>query len=213
MNTFPILLLYQENDSAVEEVGEDNVEGESELPAANKQNQTDKLNDRKKDGNVSEVEKEEETSDPPGYVVKEDKNVSENIDNQVVSHKGRNSKKADKSKREFKSKRKSKVSGLESVSAITEYHKPVSYDLGKGKMYRFRNSHSELSYKKCIFKNFTKIIGEHMSRSFFFNKVAGFTKFLKTPILQSTCKRLLLQVYMLIPFKNISISVKPQYPD
>lgn len=147
MNTFPILLLYQENDSAAEEVGENKVERESELPAANKLNQTEKLIDIKKDGNVSKVDNEEEISNQPGYAVKEDKKLSENIDNQEVPHKGRNSKKAVKLKREFKSKRKLKVSSLESVSAITEYHKPVSYGLGKGKIYRSRSSYPELSCK------------------------------------------------------------------
>ena len=144
--------MYQENDSAAEEVGENKVEGESELPAANKLNQTDKLIVIKKDGNVSKVDDEEEISNQSGYSVKEDKKVSENIDNQELPHEGRNSKKAAKLKREFKSKRKSKMSGFESVSAITEYHKPVSYDLGKGKIYRSRSSHPELSYKKVFLK-------------------------------------------------------------
>ena len=66
-------------------------------------------------------------------------------------------------------------------------------------------------YKKSVLRNFTKFTGKHLCQSFFFNKVAGlrpatllkkrlwhrcfpvnFVKFLRTPFLQNTSGRLLL---------------------
>ena len=64
-----------------------------------------------------------------------------------------------------------------------------------------RSSHRRSSTKKCAFKNFEKLTGKHLWRSFFFNNVAGlrpvkiklrhrffpvsFTKFLRTPFLHN----------------------------
>ena len=51
--------------------------------------------------------------------------------------------------------------------------------------------------KKGALKNLAKFTGKHLCQSLFFNKVAGlvnFTKFLRTPFLQNTSRRLLLQI-------------------
>ena len=69
----------------------------------------------------------------------------------------------------------------------------------------------EVLCKKSVFGNFTKFTGKHLGQSLFFNKVAGlrpttllkkrlwhrcfpvnFVKFLSTPFLQNTSRRLLL---------------------
>ena len=68
----------------------------------------------------------------------------------------------------------------------------------------------EVFYKKGVHRNFTKFTGKHLCQSIFFNKVAGhcnfikmklwhrcfpmnFAKFLRTPFLQNTSGRLLLE--------------------
>ena len=64
----------------------------------------------------------------------------------------------------------------------------------------------ELFYKKSVFENFAKSTGKHLCQSLFFNKVAAatllkerlwhrffpvnFEKFLRTPFLQNTSKKL-----------------------
>ena len=77
----------------------------------------------------------------------------------------------------------------------------------------FRSSHQRCSIRKGIPENFTKFTGKHLCQSLFFNKVAGlrpvtllnkktlaqvlfceFCEFLRTPILQNTSRRLLLDV-------------------
>ena len=74
-----------------------------------------------------------------------------------------------------------------------------------------RSSHHSCSMKKGVLRNFTKFTGNHLCQSLFFNKVAGlrpatllkkrlwhrrfpvnFVKFLRTPSLQNTSGRLLL---------------------
>ena len=74
-----------------------------------------------------------------------------------------------------------------------------------------RSSHRTSSVRKGILRNFAKFTGKHLRQSLFFNKVAGlrpatllkkrlwrrcfpvnFAKFLKTPFLQNTSGRLLL---------------------
>ena len=74
-------------------------------------------------------------------------------------------------------------------------------------------SHQRCSIKKDVLTNFTKFTGKHLCQSLFFNKVAGLrpafllkkrlwlrcfpmnsVKFLRTPFLQYTSGRLLLQV-------------------
>ena len=76
--------------------------------------------------------------------------------------------------------------------------------------FTFRSSHRRCSIKDVL-KNFTKFTGRHLCQSPFFNKVAGlrpvtllkkrlqrrcfpvnFVKFLRTPFLQNTSRRLLL---------------------
>ena len=44
----------------------------------------------------------------------------------------------------------------------------------------FRSSLPEVFYKKGAPKNFAKFTGKHLHQSLFFNKVAGFRKFLST---------------------------------
>ena len=39
--------------------------------------------------------------------------------------------------------------------------------------FSYRSNHPEVFYKKGILKNFAKILGKHLCRSLFFNKVAG----------------------------------------
>ena len=78
----------------------------------------------------------------------------------------------------------------------------------------FRYSRPEVFCKKGVLRNFVKFIGKHLRKSLCFKKVAGprpatllkksllrrcfpvnFTKFLRTPFLQSTSGRLLLQIF------------------
>ena len=75
-----------------------------------------------------------------------------------------------------------------------------------------KNRSSHQAIKKGVLRHFTKLARKHLCHSLFFNKVAGlrpaslskkrlwrkcfpvnFTKFLRTPILQNTSRRLLLQ--------------------
>ena len=75
----------------------------------------------------------------------------------------------------------------------------------------FRSSHRTCSVRKDALRNFAKFIGKHLCPSLFFNKVAGpatlltkrpwhrcfpvnFAKFLRTPFIQSTSRRLLLYI-------------------
>ena len=84
------------------------------------------------------------------------------------------------------------------------------------KHYYFRRSHLRCSVKEGVLRNFTKSTGKHLCQRFFFDKVAfltklqarpatllrkslwhrcltvNFTKFLRTPFLQNTSRRLLL---------------------
>ena len=74
-----------------------------------------------------------------------------------------------------------------------------------------RSSHQRCSTKKDVLRNFSKFTGKHLRQSLFFNKIAGlrpanllkkrlwhryfpknFAKFLRTPFLQNTFARLLL---------------------
>ena len=74
-----------------------------------------------------------------------------------------------------------------------------------------RSSHRRCSVRKCVLRNFAKFTGKHQCQSLFFNKVAGlrpatllkkrlwhrcfpvnFAKFLRSPFLQNTSGRLLL---------------------
>ena len=77
---------------------------------------------------------------------------------------------------------------------------------------RDRSSRQRCSIKKGVLRNFTKFTGKHLCQSLLFNKVAGlrpttllkrrlwrrcfpvsFVKFLRTPFLQNTSGRLLLE--------------------
>ena len=77
-----------------------------------------------------------------------------------------------------------------------------------------KSSHRRCSVKKGVLRNFTKFTGKHLCQSLFFNKVAGlrpatllkkrlwhrcfpvnFAKFLRTPFLQNTSGRLLLNCF------------------
>ena len=83
----------------------------------------------------------------------------------------------------------------------------VKIALGK----RCRSSRPDVFCKKGVLRNFTKFTGKHLCQSLFFNKVAGlrpetllkkrllhrcfplnFGKFLRTPYLHNTSRRLLL---------------------
>ena len=74
-----------------------------------------------------------------------------------------------------------------------------------------RKQPPEVFYKKCVLKNFTKFTGKHLCQSLFFNEVTvlrpatlskirlwhrcfpvNFVKFSRTPFLQNTSGRLLL---------------------
>ena len=70
-----------------------------------------------------------------------------------------------------------------------------------------RSSHQMCSVRKCFLTNFAKFTGQHLCQSLFFNKIGGrglkktlvhlfsckFQKFLKTPFLHNTSRRLLLE--------------------
>ena len=77
---------------------------------------------------------------------------------------------------------------------------------------RDRSSHRRCSVRKGVLRNFAKFTGKHLCQRLFFNKVAGlrpatllkkslwhrcfpvnFAKFLRTPFLQNTSGRLLLE--------------------
>ena len=45
------------------------------------------------------------------------------------------------------------------------------------------NSHRRCSVKKDVLRNFAKFTGKHQCQSLIFNKIAGLTKFLRTPFL------------------------------
>ena len=81
----------------------------------------------------------------------------------------------------------------------------------------YRSSHQRCSIKKGVLRNFSKFTGQYLCQSLFFNKVAGlrpatllkkslwhrcfplnFVKFLRTPFLQNTSGRVLLQLLLLI---------------
>ena len=87
-----------------------------------------------------------------------------------------------------------------------------------------RSSHQRCSIKKHVLRNFTKFTGKRLCQSFLFNKVAGprpatllkrrlghrcfpvnFVKFLRTPFLQNTSGRLLLEL-PLICFERLQNS-------
>ena len=82
---------------------------------------------------------------------------------------------------------------------------------------KYRSSHRSCPVKKYALKNFAKFTGKHMCQSLFFNKVAdgacnfikkerlwhrcfpmNFAKFLRTPFLQNTPGRLLLEIRTLV---------------
>ena len=64
-----------------------------------------------------------------------------------------------------------------------------------------RSSHQRCSMKKGLLRNFTKFTGKHLCQILFFNKVVfrcfrvNFVKFLRTPFLQNTSGRLLVNTY------------------
>ena len=65
-----------------------------------------------------------------------------------------------------------------------------------------RSSHQRCSVRKGVLRNFAKFTGTHLFQSLFFNKIAwhrcfpvNSTKFLRTPFLQNTSRRLLLLMY------------------
>ena len=81
------------------------------------------------------------------------------------------------------------------------------------KWYLSRRSHRRCSVREVVLRNFTKFTRKHLCHSLFFNKVAGlrpatllkkrlqyrcfpvnFVKFLRTPFLQKTSRRLLLSL-------------------
>ena len=85
----------------------------------------------------------------------------------------------------------------------------------------------EVFYEKCVLRNFAKFIRKHLCQSLFFNKAAGpkpailfkkrlwhryfpvnFAKFLKTPFLQKTSGRLLLeQKTVITAFASLLIAI------
>ena len=56
----------------------------------------------------------------------------------------------------------------------------------------FRSSLPEVFYKEGAPKNFAKFTGKHLHQSLFFNKVAGFRKFLSTLFFKEPFRWLLL---------------------
>ena len=89
-------------------------------------------------------------------------------------------------------------------------------DLPKIWIKKIRSSRQEVFCKKGVLRNFAKFTGKHLCQSLFLNKVAGlrsatllkkklwhrrlpvkFAKFLRTPFLQNTSWRLLLNNYSL----------------
>ena len=87
-----------------------------------------------------------------------------------------------------------------------------------------RSSHQRCSLTKGVLRNFAKFTGKHLCQSFFFNKVEAcnfvkketwhscfpvhFAKFLRTPSLQSTSGRLLLNVAMNNPNMTFFATLK-----
>ena len=85
-----------------------------------------------------------------------------------------------------------------------------------------RSSQQEVFYKNDVPENFTKFIEKNLRRSLFFNKVAGLQlstllkietsvqvfscEFLKIPISQSTCKRLLMHLIIVATISKLSIT-------
>ena len=56
-----------------------------------------------------------------------------------------------------------------------------------------RSSHRRCSVKRGVLRNVAKFTGKHLYQSLFFNKeTVNFAKFLRTPFLQNTSRRLLL---------------------
>ena len=97
-----------------------------------------------------------------------------------------------------------------------------------------RSSHQRCFIKTVVLKNFEKLTGKHLYQSLSFNKVEGlrpatllkkrlwhmcflvnFAKFLRTPFLQNTSGRLLLEKVcskltkaLLVCFKKLQITIK-----
>ena len=86
-----------------------------------------------------------------------------------------------------------------------------AYEINNKAISIIRSSHRRCSVKKGVLRNFAKFTGKHLCQSVFFNKVAGlrpatllkkrlwyrcfpvkFAKFLRTPFLQNTSRRLVL---------------------
>ena len=82
---------------------------------------------------------------------------------------------------------------------------------------KFRSTHRRCSIREGVLRNFVKFTGKHLCQSLFFNNIVGpraasvlkkrlwhrwfpvsFAKFLKTPFLQNTCGRLLLEIDSII---------------
>ena len=90
------------------------------------------------------------------------------------------------------------------------------------KSVHLRSSQQEVFYKNDVPENFTKFIEKNLRRSLFFNKVAGLQlstllktetsvqvfscEFLKIPISQSTCKRLLMHLIIVATISKLSIT-------
>ena len=87
----------------------------------------------------------------------------------------------------------------------------------------YRSSHRRCSMKEGVLKNCAKFTGKHLCQSPFFNKVAGlwrgillkktlwhrcfpvnFAKFIRTPFLQNTTGRLLLNLAYVLKYKALT---------
>ena len=98
-----------------------------------------------------------------------------------------------------------------------------------------KSSNRRCSVRKSVFRNFAKFIGKHLCQSLFFNKVAGlrpatllkkklwqryfpvnFAEFLRTPFLQNTSRRLLLNnrakvIYVKTKCRFVAKSISQQF--
>ena len=67
-----------------------------------------------------------------------------------------------------------------------------SEELGRNLYTTFRNNNRRCSVKKGVLKDFTNLTGKHLCWSLFLIKLqACRTKFLRTPILENICERLI----------------------
>ena len=78
------------------------------------------------------------------------------------------------------------------ISSLQEvFYKKVFSKTSQNSQVNARSSHPEVFSERGVLLNFGKFTEKHICRSLFFNKVAGWKPFLRTPILKNICEQVL----------------------